>query len=124
MKRMLLIFSLLCVAGCGWGDYHARDWWGLGYEEAETEPGVYLVQYTSDRNSLGEIVEFWKKRSLEICQAKGKTGYDILSAGLSTSNAGYAGMASPVSPTLAVGYASAVQYRHYAGTIRCKEGTR
>lgn len=114
--RLLAIGLLVSIIGCGLGEYHARDWWGLGYEEAEVEPGVFLVQYTSDRNSLGEIVEFWKRRSLELCQAKGKSEYEVVSAQPGTSNQGAVTM--PVAGS--IGYTGFVQYRHYAGYIRCK----
>jgi hypothetical protein len=64
----LLVLRLLADCAGHASSYGARDWRGVGYDQAEIEPGVYFLDYTGDQyHSMAMVVGYWHRRAKELC---------------------------------------------------------
>ena len=102
MRNLLIVLSILLTA-CA-VPYGERGFLGIGYSEAQIEPGVFFVEYTGDPNEgMAKVVGFWHQRAKELCLH----GYRVLEQQQG---------ATPIQ-TLSPWS----QYPRYTGTIRCTD---
>jgi len=119
MKNALLIMGIcLLVTGCATSRYQPKNYWGVGYSEAEIEPGVYFLEYTADEySSMSDAVKFWHQRAMELCTTKGQKGYEMFDPKQDISSP-YAvgGIAGAITALLGI-----YKYPVYTAYLRCTE---
>lgn len=112
MRHRLLGVVMLLLVACAM-PYGERGFWGVGYDQAEVEPGVYFLDYTGDQyHSMARVVGYWHQRAKEICP-RGFTPVDReqgVAPGGGAIGVGKGGIAA----------GGLFQYPRYTGYIRCK----
>lgn len=107
------LLVLVLLAGCA-TSYGERDWRGIGYDQAEIEPGVYFLDYTGDQNhSMAMVVGYWHRRAKELCP-RGFTPVDR-EHGVAPGGAALGGTSGGIAA------AGLYQMPRYTGYIRCKK---
>jgi len=112
-RRGGIVLLLVLLAGCA-TPYGERGYLGIGYDQAEVEPGVYFLDYTGDQyHSMAMVVGYWHKRAKELCP----TGFTPIERqqGVGPGGGAIGGAAGGVS---AAGF---WQYPQYTGYIRCNK---
>lgn len=122
MKNFFLIIGLcFLVAACSATPYQKKDYWGIGYNEAEIEPGVFFLEYTADEySSMADAVRYWHQRAKALCNEKEKKGYEMIDPKQDISSPYAAGGVIGGSTTLVGIY----EYPRYTAYLRCTDNPK
>jgi hypothetical protein len=76
--RIITIFALLFLVGCGARDYQGLGFGGGGYEQ-QLEPGIWRVGYRDAQGNAETVQTYWLYHAADLALANGFDGFEVLS---------------------------------------------